>query len=316
MDGILAYALGKKAIISSFVGIKNIYGDANGNKIMFQLSDGTEISMNLDTFLSHGNKNVLDSLQENNDGKLTYNGKVVNDLSDVVKSVELNGTSLVMTLGDGSQNTVDLIGLFSGYIKDIQLNQSKEIEITYGDNTVRKVSLESIGDEYVKGIVLNDANELVLTLGNGTTSKVDMSKFSSLTDREKQLLDSLEIDSNNVLKVNGEKIATIDDVKKSGVTSINGQKGDITIGKTEVGLGNVSNIEQASKVDFDNHRNDNTLHMTQSDKAKLDSLSNLEKATESDISNPINDDKYMTPELTKKMIDSLGSGSSMEWDNF
>lgn len=319
MDGILAYALGKKAIISSFVGIKNIYGDANGNKIMFQLSDGTEISMNLDSFLSHANKNVLDLLREDADGKLTYNGKIVNDLSDVVKHIELVGTTLDVTFGDGTKNTVDLIGLFSKYIKNIELNQSKEIVITYGDGTVRTVSLASIGDEYIKGVVLNDANELVLTLGNGTTSKVDMSKFSSLTDREKQLLDSLEIDSDNRLKVNGKKVATIEDVQNSsGVTSINGQTGNVTIGKAEVGLGNVLNVEQASKIDFENHKNDTASHMTQSDRVKLDSLANLEKATESDISNPIDNDKYMTPELTKKMIDSLGGngGSGMEWDNF
>lgn len=52
------------------------------------------------------------------------------------------------------------------------------------------------------------------------------------------------------------------------VQSVNGKTGAVTIGKSDVGLGNVDNVQQASKSEFNTHNNDNTRHITSGERTK------------------------------------------------
>ena len=59
--------------------------------------------------------------------------------------------------------------------------------------------------------------------------------------------------------------------------------------KEQVGLGNVDNVQQASKEDFDNHVNDDVIHVTSEDKTNWNS-----KATQQDIDDAISELDYVS----------------------
>ena len=59
--------------------------------------------------------------------------------------------------------------------------------------------------------------------------------------------------------------------------------------KEQVGLGNVENVRQASKEDFDNHVNDAVIHVTSEDKTNWNS-----KATQQDIYDAISELDYVS----------------------
>ncbi|WP_404988163.1 hypothetical protein [Clostridium culturomicium] len=51
------------------------------------------------------------------------------------------------------------------------------------------------------------------------------------------------------------------------VQSVNGMTGAVTLNKSHVGLGNVDNVRQASKSEFDTHHGDNTRHITAAERS-------------------------------------------------
>jgi len=55
------------------------------------------------------------------------------------------------------------------------------------------------------------------------------------------------------------------------VSSVNGKTGAVVLSKSDIGLGNVDNVKQASKTDFDIHVNDLTMHFEKGEKEKLGS---------------------------------------------
>ena len=68
-------------------------------------------------------------------------------------------------------------------------------------------------------------------------------------------MDNLEFAT---VKTVDDKIAEAD----KGVTSVNKRTGAVTLAKTDVGLGNVDNVKQASMSALDNHITNNTAHIT------------------------------------------------------
>ena len=44
--------------------------------------------------------------------------------------------------------------------------------------------------------------------------------------------------------------------------------------KSDVGLGNVDNVKQASKTEFDEHDNDDTRHITSAERTKWNAVDN------------------------------------------
>ncbi|PZL78259.1 hypothetical protein CI088_00375 [Enterococcus plantarum] len=55
------------------------------------------------------------------------------------------------------------------------------------------------------------------------------------------------------------------------VKSVNGKTGSVVLGKSDVGLGNVDNVKQASKADFDSHANNIDKHITSQERADWNS---------------------------------------------
>lgn len=55
------------------------------------------------------------------------------------------------------------------------------------------------------------------------------------------------------------------------VKSVNGKIGAVILGKSDVGLGNVDNVKQASKSEFDTHANDSDKHITANERTDWNS---------------------------------------------
>ncbi|WP_019539786.1 hypothetical protein [Proteiniphilum acetatigenes] len=65
-----------------------------------------------------------------------------------------------------------------------------------------------------------------------------------------------------------------------------------TYSKAEIGLGNVDNIQQASKSEFDSHSNNNSIHVTDSDKNNWNNKANVGDIPSS-ISQLDNDEEFI-----------------------
>ncbi len=88
-----------------------------------------------------------------------------------------------------------------------------------------------------------------------------------------------------VAMVNNEgKVVNKDGSPTGEVLSVNDKKGNVQLGKNDVGLGNVDNVKQASKTDFDNHVADNTKHITSTERTtwnnKVDKVTGKGLSTE------------------------------------
>ncbi|WP_274853277.1 phage tail protein [Bacillus methanolicus] len=70
----------------------------------------------------------------------------------------------------------------------------------------------------------------------------------------------------------------------------------LSLTKNQVGLGNVDNVKQASKTEFDAHNNDNVRHVTQADKDRWNGALPASSYTANDVLNKI------------KTVDGSGSG--------
>lgn len=122
------------------------------------------------------------------------------------------------------------------------------------------------------------------------------------------------------------------------VQSVNGKTGAVSLTKSDVGLSNVDNVQQASKTEFNTHNNDNTRHITAAERTSwneketpvgaqekvdahatrtdnphgvtksqvgLGSVSNYGIATQAEAEVGTSGAKYMTPQRTKQAIDKL-----------
>lgn len=104
------------------------------------------------------------------------------------------------------------------------------------------------------------------------------------------------------------------------VTSVNGQVGAVTLDKTDLGLGNVTNNLQATKTEFDSHTNNtNNPHTVTKTQVGLSNVTNdvqvknSDKASTAEAETGSNDTKWMTPLKVKQAIDMFAvTGSSPE----
>ncbi|UXO88750.1 hypothetical protein [Bacillus safensis] len=93
-------------------------------------------------------------------------------------------------------------------------------------------------------------------------------------DSQKYIFDTHKADVNNPHKVTKSQIGLgdVDNVKQASAEEfnnhVNSQNNPHAVTKTQVGLGNVDNIRQASKAEFDNHIGDKNLHTTETEKNK------------------------------------------------
>ncbi|KZN96173.1 hypothetical protein AZI98_08910 [Aeribacillus pallidus] len=86
----------------------------------------------------------------------------------------------------------------------------------------------------------------------------------------------------------------------NGYASLDGNgkvpSSQLNITKSQVGLGNVDNVKQASKTEFDAHANDTIRHVTQADKDRWNAMLPASNYTAADVLNKI------------KTVDGSGSG--------
>lgn len=82
----------------------------------------------------------------------------------------------------------------------------------------------------------------------------------------------------------------------SPVKSVAGKKGAVTLSKSDVGLGNVDNVKQASKTEFDAHvNNKSNPHGVTKSQVGLGSVQNYGIATQAEAEAGTVNNKYMTP---------------------
>lgn len=110
------------------------------------------------------------------------------------------------------------------------------------------------------------------------------------------------------------KIENID----SGVSDVNGKKGSVTLNKADIGLSNVDNAKQATKEDFDDHIDDQSIHFKKSELSKsdvgLENIQNFGMASRLQAEMGVTDSKYMTPLRTKQAIEKLSPEGISEHD--
>src|SRR5690554_3964901 len=73
--------------------------------------------------------------------------------------------------------------------------------------------------------------------------------------------------------------------------------------KTDVGLGNVDNVQQASKTEFDSHLSEEATQ-TELGHIKLSDIPSPEIATQAEAETGTNNTKFMTPLRTAQALDS------------
>lgn len=95
---------------------------------------------------THTNKGVIDFIQENSDGVLTYKGIAVGGVAGIA-NININGNDLNFIMQDGSNFTVSLnnVAIQNGNVEKIEyINDS--IKITYSDLTIQSIDLSKYLD--------------------------------------------------------------------------------------------------------------------------------------------------------------------------
>src|SRR5699024_6435753 len=111
---------------------------------------------------------------------------------------------------------------------------------------------------------------------------------------------NIVIDQDGVDVVVSEVYRRLDDENPGLLEHVNRIDNPHQVTKNQVGLGNVDDIQQASKEDFDNHVNDAVIHVTSENKKNWNS-----KATQQDIDDAITYADTIKSELdTHKQDDS------------
>jgi hypothetical protein len=107
-----------------------------------------------------------------------------------------------------------------------------------------------------------------------------------------------ELQDNGYTKEEVEQVASaLANAVQANLTShLNDKNNPHGVTKAQVGLGNVDNVQQAAKTDFDAHNNDNVRHVTQADKDRWNAMLPAANYTAADVLNKI------------KSVDGSGSG--------
>lgn len=100
---------------------------------------------------------------------------------------------------------------------------------------------------------------------------------------------NIAIDKDGVDVVVSEVYRRLDDENPGLLEHVNRIDNPHQVTKEQVGLGNVDDVQQASKEDFDNHVNDTVIHVTSEDKTNWNS-----KATQQDIDDAISELDYVS----------------------
>lgn len=110
-----------------------------------------------------------------------------------------------------------------------------------------------------------------------------------------------------------QKIAAI---PEPPVTSVNNKTGAVVLTKSDIGLGSVDNVRQATKSEFDAHvANTNNPHGVTKAQVGLGNVQNYGIATQAEARAGTSNSKYMTPLRTKEAITALTGGVPLRVNN-
>lgn len=110
-----------------------------------------------------------------------------------------------------------------------------------------------------------------------------------------------------------QKIAAI---PEPPVTSVNNKTGAVVLTKSDIGLGSVDNVRQATKSEFDAHvENTNNPHGVTKAQVGLGNVQNYGIATQAEARAGTSNSKYMTPLRTKEAITALTGGVPLRVNN-
>lgn len=151
-----------------------------------------------------------------------------------------------------------------------------------------------------------------------TKDQVGLGKVDNVQQASKsEFTDHVEDNNIHVTSDEKEKLAGIEaGAQKNAVTKVNGKTGDVSLSKSDLGLSNVNNVEQASKEELNSHVNDkDNPHEVTKGQVGLGNVTNYGVATKSEAEAGTASNKYMTPERTKQAIDALGSGGGSDFED-
>lgn len=326
MDGIIAYALAKKLAGSSASGVKNVY--KNGTDLIFEMMDGNSFTVDLSDLVNDYADDITDVELFGNNLKLTYGDKSIKEI-DLSKFLDAR---------DFSKNPLNLQTEVTGKLQSANIGDdvARKTDLHTHDNMsiLSEIGESSNGQFTYKGIVIDGENGKNLEFKwNGTSLGVRVEgdteyiytelRGSDGEDGEAGL-DGREIElsksdthiqwryAGRPTDTGWTKLVALEDLRGrdgNGVRSVNGKDGDILLSKDDVGLTNVTNDKQATKVEFDNHKKDSS-HIKEEERTKWNNkMDVIQKANTSDVENPVDDSKYTTPLIVKQIIDRFASAS-------
>ena len=115
-------------------------------------------------------------------------------------------------------------------------------------------------------------------------------------------------------KVEGQALAAKADKAGQDLTAHKGDKSNPHgVTKSQVGLGNVANVPQASKVEFDSHVGNTGIHVTTSDKANWNSKANGADLT-GHTTNKNNPHEVTKSQIGLSNVDNVKQASKAEFD--
>lgn len=171
MDGIIAYALlkNKKDDSTQIQPSKQVINaEFDDEKLIIVFDDNSTIKAPFSSELNHSNKIILDKISVGQDGKLMYNNQLICDLSEAIKTIQLNEeeNSLIIEYFNQTEQKIPLKPIIEKIFNELQQSGEEKpdtttkggmffYKIVKSYNEMNNILKPKIGSTV---IVLNDIN--------------------------------------------------------------------------------------------------------------------------------------------------------------
>lgn len=212
----------------------------------------------------------------------SLNVRLINEVTDIAQGD--NASTVVLELLDENKLVMPYLDGESALINFI--NKRNEIQyqyITHVFDSRIEFNVDSVipnGIYYIEIRIRVDGFTYVFP------SSVD---YKLRINKSANEFYNIVIDKDGVDVVVSEVYRRLDDENPGLLEHVNRIDNPHQVTKDQVGLGNVDDVQQASKEDFDNHVNDAVIHVTSEDKTNWNS-----KATQQDIDEAIGGLDYVS----------------------
>lgn len=212
----------------------------------------------------------------------SLNVRLINEVTDIAQGD--NASTVVLELLDENKLVMPYLDGESALINFI--NKRNEIQyqyITHVFDSRIEFNVDSVipnGIYYIEIRIRVDGFTYVFP------SSVD---YKLRINKSANEFYNIVIDKDGVDVVVSEVYRRLDDENPGLLEHVNRIDNPHQVTKDQVGLGNVDDVQQASKEDFDNHVNDAVIHVTSEDKTNWNS-----KATQQDIDDAISELDYVS----------------------